>query len=112
MKTLLSTIYGKAIAVLTIIALVMGIGLEGIQITTAYWNMLKTRVDSISATTSGEEALPSIQPANAPKRPTGMNLDFYRKEIKSWGIAEERVDRLAKALCHKTEGTDSPLCKE
>jgi hypothetical protein len=49
MKTFLNTLQGKIIAGLTIIALVMGILVEGIQIQTAYYTMIVRKTESIQA---------------------------------------------------------------
>ena len=43
MKEFFTTLQGKAITGLTIIALIMVIVLEGIQIQTAYYNLIRTK---------------------------------------------------------------------
>jgi hypothetical protein len=50
MKTFLNTAYGKIIAVLTIIALVMGIAFEAIQLETGYYAMLKQQAETRALT--------------------------------------------------------------
>ena len=46
MKEFFTTLQGKAITGLTIIALIMGIALEGIQIQTAYYNLIRTKAEA------------------------------------------------------------------
>jgi hypothetical protein len=118
MKAFLNTLQGKVITGLTIIALIMGIGLEGIQIQTAYWTLQKVRVDAQSATLSGSDALPN-HPANIDPdklRPKPMSLGDYRALLKTWpnleGVPQEKINRLAIATCKIDHGKDSPVCKE
>ena len=49
MKEFFTTLYGKAIAVLTIIALLLGIAAEVISIQTNYYSMVVRKVDALKA---------------------------------------------------------------
>jgi hypothetical protein len=111
----LKTFYGKAIATLTIIALLMGIGLEVIQINTAYWTMRKVRVESLGETTSGCGLNPAVP---CPRAPKPQSLAAYRAELRREGYTPEKgftkedLNEMAVRRCKHDHGDNDPLCKE
>jgi hypothetical protein len=56
LATFFSTLYGRIIGALTIIALLIGIALGSIELVTAYYNMLRSHSDAIRANAEASAA--------------------------------------------------------